>query len=264
MFNERLKEIRKLSGMTQKEVAAAINYAERAYQALEAGRCKPSFDTLIALADCFNVSLNYLVGRTEEQTIGYERVSCDNCNESVIFHFKDSNQNDYALGLSTILGCITFAIQCGDLPKGVATGTKESAFIFTPFPASNGTFKKAYIFESAIDMMSFYSYCKKEKIQETAFISLAGLKPTVPKKLQEQGVQIFSCVDNDDAGRRFEKDNGFTRPDFVKALLDDKGFKDWNEMLVFQTEHPNSTFDKNLHQSAEQNLSNTDTMTRSR
>lgn len=117
MFNERLKEIRKLSGMTQKEVAAAINYAERNYQSLESGQCKPSFDTLIALADCFNVSLNYLVGRAEEQTIGYERVSCDNCNESVIFHFKDSNQNDYALGLSTILGCITFAIQCGDLPK---------------------------------------------------------------------------------------------------------------------------------------------------
>ena len=117
MFNERLKEIRKSMKMTQKEVAAAINYAERNYQSLESGQCKPSFDTLIALADCFNVSLNYLVGRAEEQTIGYERVSCDNCNESVIFHFKDSNQNDYALGLSTILGCITFAILCGDLPK---------------------------------------------------------------------------------------------------------------------------------------------------
>lgn len=117
MFNERLKEIRKLSGMTQKEVAVAINYAERAYQALEAGRCKPSFDTLIALADCFNVSLDYLVGRTEEETIGYECVGCENCDESVIFHFKDSNQNDYALGLSTVLRCITFAIQCGDLPK---------------------------------------------------------------------------------------------------------------------------------------------------
>ena len=65
MFNERLKEIRKLSGITQKEVAAAINYAERAYRALEAGRCKPSFDTLIALADCFNVSIDYLVGRTK-------------------------------------------------------------------------------------------------------------------------------------------------------------------------------------------------------
>lgn len=117
MFNERLKEIRKSMKMTQKEVAAAINYAERNYQSLESGQCKPSFDTLIALADCFNVSIDYLVGRTEEETIGYERVCCENCNESVIFHFKDSKQNDYALGLSTVLGCITFAIQCGDLPK---------------------------------------------------------------------------------------------------------------------------------------------------
>ena len=65
MFNERLKEIRKSMKMTQKEVAAAINYAERAYQTLEAGRCKPSFDTLITLADCFNVSLDRLVGRAE-------------------------------------------------------------------------------------------------------------------------------------------------------------------------------------------------------
>lgn len=89
MFNERLKEIRKLRKMTQKEVAAAINYAERAYQTLEAGRCKPSFDTLIALADCFNVSLDYLVGRTEEETIGYECVGSENCDESVVFHFKN-------------------------------------------------------------------------------------------------------------------------------------------------------------------------------
>ena len=77
-------------------------------------------------------------------------------------------------------------------------------------------------------------------------------------------MQIFSCVDNDDAGRRFENDNGFTRPDFVKALLDSKGFKDWNEMLVFQTEHPNSTFDKTAHQSIENIATQTNTMTRSR
>ena len=83
----------------------------------KSGRSQPSINALITIADYLNISLDYLVGRTEEQTIGYERVSCDNCNESVIFHFKDSNQNDYALGLSTILGCITFAIQCGDLPK---------------------------------------------------------------------------------------------------------------------------------------------------
>lgn len=66
MFNERLKEIRKSQKLTQKEVANSINFAERNYQSLEYGQCKPSFDTLIALADCFNVSLDYLVGRTDD------------------------------------------------------------------------------------------------------------------------------------------------------------------------------------------------------
>ena len=66
MFNERLREIRKSQKMTQKEVANSINFAERNYQALEYGQCKPSFDTLIALSDCFNISLDYLVGRTDD------------------------------------------------------------------------------------------------------------------------------------------------------------------------------------------------------
>lgn len=78
---------------------------------------------------------------------------------------------------------------------------------------------------------------------------MAGLKPTVPKRLEEEGVQIISCVDNDDKVRKFEKENGFIRPDGIKKVLDDKGFKDWNELLVFQTEHPNSIFDKDFHKS---------------
>lgn len=53
----------------------------------------------------------------DKNTIESERVCCENCDESVIFHFKDGQGNDIAMGLSTILDCITFAIQCGDLPK---------------------------------------------------------------------------------------------------------------------------------------------------
>ncbi|MBQ6252483.1 helix-turn-helix transcriptional regulator [Ruminococcus sp.] len=64
MFNERLKMIRTQKGLTQKEVAASIRLGERNYQSFEYGECKPSFDTLIALADLFDVSLDYLVGRT--------------------------------------------------------------------------------------------------------------------------------------------------------------------------------------------------------
>lgn len=129
MFNERLKELRSERKISQAELAEMVCVSRNTISSIELGQSKPSFDTLIALADCFNVSIEYLVGRTEEQTIGYERVSCDNCNESVIFHFKDSNQNDYALGLSTVLGCITFAIQCGDLPKLPMNWLADADFI---------------------------------------------------------------------------------------------------------------------------------------
>lgn len=119
--------------------------------------------------------------------------------------------------------------------KGVAAGTGESAFTFMPYPTADGKPKRAYLFESAIDMMSFYTFCKKEKLQGVMLVSMAGLKPTVPKQLEAEGVKIISCVDNDDAGRRFEAENNFPRSESVKQHLDDQGFKDWNELLVFRS-----------------------------
>ena len=131
--------------------------------------------------------------------------------------------------------------------KGVVAGTSDSVFMFTPFPAKDGKLRRAYIFESAIDLMSFYTLCnKKNKLMEgAAFISMAGLKPTVPKQLQAQGVEIISCVDNDEKGRQFEADNGFVRSESVKKHLDNQGFKDWNEMLVFQSENANMNLMEN-------------------
>ncbi len=86
MFSVRLKEIRKSMNLTQKEVATAINFAERNYQELEYGNCKPSFDTLIALADFFNVSLDYLVGRSNIPTLlrGKENLLMEDYAERII------------------------------------------------------------------------------------------------------------------------------------------------------------------------------------
>ncbi len=65
MLAKRLKELRKINNVTQKQTAASINITERNYQRLEAGE-KPNYDNLIALADYFDVSLDYLVGRSDE------------------------------------------------------------------------------------------------------------------------------------------------------------------------------------------------------
>lgn len=45
-----------------------------------------------------------------------ERLSCENCFESTVFLMKDKN-HEFSVGLSTILKCIEFAIQQGELPK---------------------------------------------------------------------------------------------------------------------------------------------------
>ena len=65
IFNEHLRAIRKNCNHTQKECAIAAGVTERNYQEWEYGKNKPSFDNLIALADYFDVSLDYLVGRSD-------------------------------------------------------------------------------------------------------------------------------------------------------------------------------------------------------
>lgn len=64
-FNARLKSIRKASNATQKQVAIAINTSEQNYQRYERGTQQPTLPTLVALADYFNVSIDYLVGRSD-------------------------------------------------------------------------------------------------------------------------------------------------------------------------------------------------------
>jgi len=71
-FSEHLKDIRKLKGLTQKQIAKGIGVDERVYQRYEYGNVKPSFDKLIALADYFDVSVDYLIGRTDKPKGGTE------------------------------------------------------------------------------------------------------------------------------------------------------------------------------------------------
>lgn len=67
LFPERLKQIRQSQKLTQKQVAAALNITERQYQRYEGGEQTTTLENLIALADYFGVSLDYLVGRSDKR-----------------------------------------------------------------------------------------------------------------------------------------------------------------------------------------------------
>lgn len=65
-FAERLKQCRKKNSATQKQTAIAIGTTEQNYQRYERGAQQPTLPVLCALADFFDVSLDYLVGRSDD------------------------------------------------------------------------------------------------------------------------------------------------------------------------------------------------------
>lgn len=65
-LQDALRRFRKYAKITQKQAAIAANVSERNYQDYEYGKIAPSAIVLIALADYFDVSLDYLVGRSDD------------------------------------------------------------------------------------------------------------------------------------------------------------------------------------------------------
>lgn len=62
-FNERLKQLRVESFLLQKEIAQILGVSVRTFQGWETARTEPNIEKLIALADLFEVSLDYLLCR---------------------------------------------------------------------------------------------------------------------------------------------------------------------------------------------------------
>ena len=63
----RLKELRLSKGLTQSEIAKVIGYSSLSYARYEKGEREPDISTLCKLADYFNVSVDYLLGRTDKR-----------------------------------------------------------------------------------------------------------------------------------------------------------------------------------------------------
>jgi len=68
IFSERLREVRKAKGITQKAAANHLEMTDQAYQKYEYGMREPNLVTCTALANFYDVSMDYLMGRTDDIT----------------------------------------------------------------------------------------------------------------------------------------------------------------------------------------------------
>lgn len=68
-LKDALRRFRKSYKLTQVQAAKAAGVTEAMYQFYEYGKSDPKVSVLIALADFYDVSLDYLVGRSDDPTL---------------------------------------------------------------------------------------------------------------------------------------------------------------------------------------------------
>lgn len=84
MFAQRLKKLRQQKGLSQYQLADLLKLTRGQLANYEQKKRQPDFDTLELLADFFNVSTDYLLGRTDDPTPPHVKLEKPNFEEYVL------------------------------------------------------------------------------------------------------------------------------------------------------------------------------------
>ena len=85
--SEIMKELRCEACLTQKELAEKLNLGQATIASYEKGTREPHILSLIAYADFFDCSIDYLVGR-EGNSVKKEKQSADNLISEMVYKFS--------------------------------------------------------------------------------------------------------------------------------------------------------------------------------
>lgn len=100
---ERLKELRQKSNLLQKDVAKAIHVGRSTYVKYENGDSEPNMKTLVLLADFFNVTTDYILGRTNDKHFfKNKKFECSKKEQMLIKAYR--SMPEYQLAVDIILG----------------------------------------------------------------------------------------------------------------------------------------------------------------
>lgn len=68
VFSDKIKNLREENKLTQQDIADLLNTSKQTISNYESGKNEPNLSTVVAIADYFGVTVDYLVGRTNSKT----------------------------------------------------------------------------------------------------------------------------------------------------------------------------------------------------
>lgn len=89
-FSTILQNLRKERGFTQKELAEQLGMPQQTYQGYESGTRKVTLQLLKQLADYFNVSIDYLSGRNQNNQV--KKDDFNETNIKLLYYFNSLNE----------------------------------------------------------------------------------------------------------------------------------------------------------------------------
>ena len=99
-FGERLAELRIKSGFTQKVIGEKVGVSKSAFANYENGERHPNFETIVKIADALHVSVDYLLGRTDQpfMALGGERSAAESFETALLNVRQGVIEGRYTLG----------------------------------------------------------------------------------------------------------------------------------------------------------------------
>jgi transcriptional regulator with XRE-family HTH domain len=91
MFSGRIKTLRKEKKKTQNDLATYLNVRRSTYGEYERGIIMPPYDKIKAIADYFEVSVDYLMGNTDSKEFKSESIDVSETLSAMVEELEDEN-----------------------------------------------------------------------------------------------------------------------------------------------------------------------------
>lgn len=95
-FGDRILQLRNQNNVSQPELAAVLHVGRTTISNYETNYSKPDIETLVKIADYFNVSIDYLLGHSNEK---YRELENDEQNVLAYYSRLDDEDKNYIKGL---------------------------------------------------------------------------------------------------------------------------------------------------------------------